>query len=81
MSNLEIIKQLEKVFREVFDNDDIHLSESTNSEDIEAWDSLTHIQLVSEIQKTFGIRINAREMMTWDKVGDMVETIKAKTKE
>lgn len=81
MDNKEILERLEYIFSDVFDREDISLNEESSSESIEEWDSLAHIQIVSAIQKEFGIKINAREMMNWDRVGDMVETIKNKVNE
>ena len=81
MDNKEILERLEYIFSDVFDREDIFLNEESSSESIEEWDSLAHIQIVSAIQKEFGIKINAREMMNWDRVGDMVETIKNKVNE
>ncbi len=81
MDNKEILERLEYIFSDVFDREDISLNEESSSESIEEWDSLAHIQIVSAIQKEFGIKINAREMMNWDRVGDMVETIRNKVNE
>lgn len=78
MERKEILKQLEFIFKEVFDEENISLSLDSSSDNIDGWDSLAHIQIVSAIQKEFGIRINAREMMEWNNVGDMVETINNK---
>lgn len=78
MENKEILSKLETIFSEVFDKEDISLTEGSSSESIEEWDSLAHIQIVSTIQKEFCVKINAREMMEWNNVGDMVETIKKK---
>ena len=78
MDNREIIMKMENIFSEIFDKEDICLTEESSSDSIEEWDSLSHIQIVNSIQKVFGIKINAREMMEWNNVGDMVETIKQK---
>ena len=48
------------------------------AEDIEEWDSLSHIQLTKDIEKQFGIKLTAREIMSWDNVGEMVEAIQCK---
>ena len=78
MDKREIIMKMENIFSEIFDKDDICLTDESSSDSIEGWDSLAHIQIVNSIQKVFGIKINAREMMEWNNVGDMVETIKQK---
>lgn len=56
----------------------VNLCETTSSDDIEGWDSLAQIQLVSLIQTAFGIKFTAKEMLSWDNVGQMVDTIQSK---
>ena len=50
-----IMEQLQEIFRDVFADDAIVLQGTTTSSDIEDWDSLAHIQLISEIENHFGI--------------------------
>ena len=78
MERKEIFEKLTNVFRLVMDNEDIVLEESTTAEDIEEWDSLTHIQLIEMIQKVFGLKFSAKEMMSWEDVGEFVDTIEEK---
>lgn len=78
MNNNEIFAKLQDIFCDILDNEDISLSFDSCADDIEGWDSLTHIQLVSEIQKDFNIKFSAKEMISWDNVGDMCNTIQSK---
>lgn len=80
MSKNEILEKLQEVFCDVFDNDEIVVTEDTVAEDIEEWDSLAHIQLAKELEKVFGIKLTAKEIMFWDNVGEMAESIEAKIK-
>lgn len=74
-----IFEKLNDVFNTVFDDmGGINLCDSTCSDDVEGWDSLAQIQLVSLIQSTFGIKFTAKEMLSWDNVGQMVDTIQNK---
>lgn len=75
MERKEIIEKLNDIFIDVMDNDEISIAESTTSNDIEEWDSLTHVHLVVEIQRAFGINFSAKEMMNWNNVGEMVDSI------
>ncbi len=75
MEKEEIYSKLESVFREVLDDEDIHLEDATVADDIEGWDSLTHVQLVVGVEKAFGIRFTSREILSWKNVGEMVESI------
>lgn len=80
MSKTEILSQLEVIFRNIFDNESIQLKETTSADDIEDWDSLAHVQLIEAIQSYFGIKFSAREMLSWENVGQMVECINDKQK-
>lgn len=78
MSNQEILEKVQDIFRDILDNDEIVLDESTCADDIDEWDSLSHIQLVVSIEKAFGIKFNSKDMMNWQNVGDMIECIQSK---
>lgn len=71
----EIIAKLQTVFRDVLDNDEIILSTSSSAEDIEEWDSLSHIQLIVAVEKAFKIRFNSKEILSWKNVGEMTQSI------
>lgn len=75
MERKEIFEKLTEIFRDVMDNDEIVLEENTTAEDIEEWDSLAHVQLIERIEAVFGIKFSAKEMMSWDDVGEFVDSI------
>lgn len=79
MERTEIFKKLDEIFNDVLDPDDeITLNENSCADDIDEWDSLSHIQLVVAIEKEFGIKFTSKEIMSWQKVGDMVDSILSK---
>lgn len=78
MEKNEILAKLQTLFRDVFDNENIFITEETVAEDIDEWDSLAHIQLVKEMEKAFDVKITAKELMSWDNVGEMVDSIISK---
>jgi len=78
MTQQEIISQVQEIFCDVLDIADITLTETTTSVDIEEWDSLSHIQLVVAIEKHFGIKFTSEEILEWQNVGDMINSIKGK---
>ncbi len=71
----EFLKEINGVFIDILDNDSIILNEDTVADDIEEWDSLTHVQLVVAIEKHFRIRFTSREIQSWNNVGEMISSI------
>ncbi len=75
MERNEIFKKLNEIFNDVLDLEDIELEEKTCADDVEDWDSLSHIQLIVAIEKELGIKFTSHEIMKWNNVGEMVDTI------
>lgn len=80
MSQEEILTKVQDVFRDVLDNEEITLTPATTADDVEEWDSLSHIQLIVAIEKAFKIKFNSKEILSWANVGEMVECIAGKAK-
>ncbi|MBQ6244029.1 MAG: acyl carrier protein [Bacteroidales bacterium] len=78
MERNEIFSRLEEVFRDVLDNDEIVLTDTTTADDIEEWDSLTHIQLIVAIEKTFQVKFTSKEILSWKNVGELADCIQSK---
>lgn len=75
MERNEICEIVTDIFRNVFDDEDIELKNETNAEDIEDWDSLAQITLISEMEKKFCIRFNMQDVIELQNVGDMIDLI------
>ena len=73
-----ILKDLNNIFIKVFEDDSIQLNENTTTADIEAWDSLNHIQMITAVEKHYKIRFNLNELLNFKNVGDLCRSIKAK---
>ena len=78
MNNEEILEKLTAIFKDELDNDDIVLTNETTAEDIEEWDSLSHIQLIVAIEKAFKIRFTSSEIQNWNNVGEMISSLESK---
>ena len=78
MTKNEIMVQIQEIFCDVLDNEDIVLTDTTTSDDIEEWDSLSHIQLVVSIEKSFKLKFTAADISSWGNVAEMCEAIAAK---
>lgn len=80
MESLEdVIKEFNVIFIDVLDDEDIVLNSTTTADDIEDWDSLTHIQLIVAIEKKFNLKFTASEIDTYANVGEMCEAVLDKT--
>jgi Acyl carrier protein len=75
---MDILTQLNEIFRAILDNEDIVLTNQSTADDVEEWDSLTHIQLIVAAEKRFGIRFTSREIQSWNNIGELIESIEAK---
>ena len=72
--NREIIfHNVQDIFRDVFDEDTLNISDKSSSDDIEEWDSLNHINLVSAIEKEFNIKFSLTELISLKDVGAMID--------
>lgn len=78
MNKDQILEEVQEIFREVLDNEEIVLNNATTADDVEEWDSLTHIQLIVAIEKHFNIRFTSREILSWQNVGEMIDCIATK---
>ncbi len=75
MTREEVYERLNKVFREVFDDDSIEVHDETTSDDIEDWDSFEHINLVVAVEEEFSFKIPMGKVITMKNVGEMVDII------
>jgi acyl carrier protein len=75
MERKDVLFQINEVFIDTLDNEDIVIEESTQATDVDEWDSLTHIRLVVAIEKHFKIRFTSMEIQSWKNVGEMMNTI------
>ena len=78
MEREEILKKVEEVFREELELDDLVLTDETTADDVEEWDSLSHVQLVVSLEKAFGIKFSSREILSWENIGDLIDCIAKK---
>lgn len=75
MTRNEILTQLNEIFIDTLDNEDIAIEETTQATDVDEWDSLMHVLLVDEIEKQFDIRFKASEIQNWKDVGEIIDSI------
>ncbi|MDQ3046114.1 MAG: acyl carrier protein [Bacteroidota bacterium] len=72
-------EKLQEVFRTVFSDQELMITESTTADDIPMWDSLTHLELIATIEEAFLIRFSFDEVMKFQTVGDMLRSLELKS--
>ena len=80
MEHEKLIKELNKIFIDIFEDDSILLNEHTTTSDIEAWDSLNHIHMITAVEKYYKIRFGLNELLNFKNVGDLCKAIQGKIK-
>ena len=78
MDRAQILTKLNGVFRDIFDDDSIELTEATTAEDIEDWDSFNHINILAATEQTFRIKFQTAEVEGLRNVGELVSIIAKK---
>lgn len=75
MSREEILKKINDIFHDVFEDDSIVVVEETTADDVEDWDSLMHITLISEVESAFGFKFQMKDVVGMKNVGEMIDII------
>ena len=78
MTRENILEKMHPIFLDVFELDEIQLTESLTAKDVDGWDSLTHIQLVVALEKQFGVRFSSTEIQNWENIGAIAEAVQSK---
>jgi acyl carrier protein len=73
-----IYNRLTEVFRDVFDEDDLVLKPEMTADDVDGWDSLSHIRLVLAVSKAFNVKLTAAESSRLKNVGEFADLIRSK---
>jgi len=74
----DILKQITDILRQVLEDDRIVLTETTTAKDVPDWDSLSHVEIVVAIEKSFKIKFTTKEIRSFKNVGEMCDSIAAK---
>ncbi len=78
MERTEIINKLTPVFRSVFSNETLEVTETLTANDVANWDSLSHMLLITEVENTFSIKFKLKELNKMHNTGDMIDLIAGK---
>jgi len=72
------MEKLNGIFCIVFDDDDIAIERKTTANDIDGWDSLSHVNLIVAVERAFKIKFSQKELLTFRHVGDLHDSIESK---
>jgi acyl carrier protein len=75
MEKAEVVSKLTVIFRKVFSDDLLNLTDELTANDVERWDSLAHMILIAEIENVFSIKFKLKDLNKMKKVGDMIDII------
>lgn len=79
MTTDEIKERVTPIFHNVFADDSIIITNEMSAKDVERWDSLNHLSMISSVEKEFGIKFKLKELVGMKNVGDMLNLIQKKT--
>jgi acyl carrier protein len=75
----DTLARLTDVFRDVFDDEELVIDRQTTAKDIPGWDSLMHVTLLVNVEKTFGVRFTSSEVAGLKNVGELIDLIGSKS--
>lgn len=75
---MELIDRLQALFTKVFDNDSIKVTSQLTADDVDEWDSMSHINLMLAIELEFGIEFDPSEIQSFANVGELMAGIEQK---
>ena len=75
MDHNSILREVNLIFIDIFEDQSIVLNEQTTTDDVPAWDSLNHIQMITAVEKHFKIRFELNELLNFTNVGDLCNGI------
>lgn len=73
-----IRNQVQDIFRDILDLESLTLADDTQADDVDGWDSLTHIQLIVAIEKEFKVKFTSKEILSWKNVGELLDSLQVK---
>ena len=78
MERESLLSSIREIITGILEDEGVVIEENTAPEDIDGWDSVTHIQLVSELEKQYGIKLTLKEVMSWESIGELIDVILSK---
>jgi len=68
--------RLREIFAKVFLIDEDEIDDKLSRKDVEEWDSMGHLMLISEVESTFGVFISDEDITKIKTVGDIKKVLR-----
>jgi acyl carrier protein len=81
MEKTEVTRKLTEIFQTVLKDDRLVLEDRMTANDVDKWDSLSHVLLITDIEESFGIKFKLKELNRMRNVGEMINLIISKLSE
>lgn len=75
MVRKEVLEKINELGRDIFDDEDIMIDENTTAEDIDGWDSLTHLELIDALESEYNVKLTMGEIQGSQNVGELIDAI------
>lgn len=78
MNREVIVEKLTSIFRKIFNEKNLILRDDLTANDVETWDSLTHMLMITEVENEFQIKFKLKDLNKMKHVGDLISIIESK---
>jgi acyl carrier protein len=79
MNKEDILVKIREAFISVLEHENFQLTDQTTADDVEGWESITHMMIITEIEKAFNIKFKLMDLMNMNNVGDLINSIISET--
>lgn len=73
-----MLEQLQTVFRDVFEDDELTINRQTSADNVEGWDSLMHVSLMINVERVFGVKFSTTQVASLKNVGELMDLIESR---
>ncbi|MEP5341505.1 MAG: acyl carrier protein [Algibacter sp.] len=77
MTKEDILEKIKPVFVEVLEHENFNLNETSTTDDVDGWGSLTHMIIIEKIEEKFNIKFKLLDLMNMENIGDLVKAIQS----
>ena len=75
MNKEDLLLKVRAAFVTVLEHENFKLNEATTADDVDGWESITHMMIITEIEKVFNIKFKLMDLMNMNNVGDLITSI------